>query len=125
MKVAVSTDSGQVSAHFGRCQEYTLAEVNEGKVSSKTVIPNPGHEPCFLPRLLAEQGVKAIICGGMGPHAQGLFARQEIDTWLGASGPVDAVLDAFARGRLSRGESTCDHGAGGHGHHCRHGHSAD
>ncbi|MEO0085642.1 MAG: NifB/NifX family molybdenum-iron cluster-binding protein [candidate division WOR-3 bacterium] len=118
MKVAVSTDSGLVSAHFGRCQEYTLAEVKDGKVSDKTVVPNPGHEPGFLPRFLAEKGVKAIICGGMGPRAQGLFAEQDIETWMGASGPVDAVLEAFAQGRLSRGESTCDHDSRGDG--CSH-----
>ena len=117
MKVAVSTDSGQVAAHFGRCGEYTLAEIADGKVGKVEVIPNPGHEPGFLPRFLAEKGVKAIICGGMGPRAQGLFAEQEIETWMGASGPVDAVLSDFAQGRLARGASTCDHSSRGDGRH--------
>jgi len=120
MKVAVSTDSGQVSAHFGRCPEYTLAEVTDGKVSEKTVIPNPGHEPGFLPRFLAEKGVKAIICGGMGPRAQGLFAAENIEVRMGVSGPVDEVLSAFAQGRLACGASTCDHSPEGRGHECRH-----
>ncbi len=117
MKVAVSTDSGQVAAHFGRCGEYTLADIVDGRVGPTEVIPNPGHQPGFLPRFLAEKGVKAIICGGMGPRAQGLFAEQEIETWMGASGPVDAVLSDFAQGRLRRGESTCDHESRGDGRH--------
>ncbi len=113
MKVAVSTDSGQVASHFGRCPEYTIAEVIGSKITKKTVIPNPGHEPGFLPRFLAEKGVKAIICGGMGPRAQKLFAEQGVEVWMGASGPVDAVLEEFSRGKLMRGISTCDHNAAG------------
>jgi len=117
MKVAVSTDSGQVSAHFGRCPEYTLAEVADGKVIEKTVIPNPGHEPGFLPRYLGEKGVKVIICGGAGPRAQALFAEKDIQMCMGVSGPVDAVLSDFAQGKLAQGASTCDHGSRGDGLH--------
>ena len=29
MKVAVSTDNGNVSPHFGRCPEFTLVEIDE------------------------------------------------------------------------------------------------
>lgn len=124
MKVAIATDSGMVAGHFGRCGEYTLADVADGKVTSKTAIPNPGHEPGFLPRFLAGKQVNAIICGGMGPRAQALFADEGIEVWMGVSGPVDAVLADFAAGRLVRGDSTCDHGPEEHGegHQCRHGH---
>lgn len=119
MKVAVSTESGQVAAHFGRCPEYTLADVEHGTVSRTETITNPGHEPGFLPRFLAGYGVQAIICGGMGPRAQTLFAEQGIDTLIGVTGPVAGVLEQFAAGTLVAGESTCDHSFRGHGQ-CRH-----
>ena len=32
MKIAISTDAGFVSAHFGRCPSFTIAEIEEGKV---------------------------------------------------------------------------------------------
>jgi len=40
MKVAISTDQGYVSAHFGRCQSYTIVEIKEGQVLSTGEIPN-------------------------------------------------------------------------------------
>jgi predicted Fe-Mo cluster-binding NifX family protein len=124
VKVAVATDNGMVAGHFGRCPEYTLADVDAGQITGSTVIPNPGHEPGFLPRFLAGKQVNAIICGGMGPRAQQLFADENIEVWMGVAGPVAAVIADFAAGRLARGVSTCDHGPEEHGesHQCRHGH---
>jgi len=82
MKVAISTDQGFVSAHFGRYSSYTTFEVREGKILSKEEIPNPGHQPGFLPQFLSEKGVNCIICGGMGPRAQGLFSDKNIEMIL-------------------------------------------
>ena len=78
MRVAVATDNSMVSAHFGRCSEYTLAEVAGERVTGSEVIANPGHEPGFLPAYLAERGVEVVICGGAGPRAQALFAERGI-----------------------------------------------
>jgi len=123
MKIAISTDGGSVSAHFGRCPSYTIAEILEGKVVGKEEIPNPGHEPGFLPVYLAERGIEAIIAGGMGPRAQALFADKGIETIIGVEGPVDVVVDRYLQGTLERGRDLCDHGP----HHegpCRHEHEA-
>jgi predicted Fe-Mo cluster-binding NifX family protein len=124
MKIAISTDGGSVSAHFGRCPSYTIAEILDGKIVGTKEIPNPGHEPGFLPGYLAERGVEAIIAGGMGPRAQGLFADNGIETIIGVAGRVDEVLVRFLEGRLEGGPSLCDHG-----HHqegpCLHGHEAE
>ncbi len=122
MKIAVPTDNGQVAAHFGRCPEYTLAEITDGRVASTQTIANPGHEPGFLPAYLAERGIAAIIAGGMGPKAVGLFEERNIAVHLGVSGAVRDALDAFARGALVTGPSTCNHETGGHGECDHHGH---
>jgi predicted Fe-Mo cluster-binding NifX family protein len=114
MKVAISTDGGYVSPHFGRCPEYTIFEVEDGKIKSKVVIPNPGHEPGFLPGYLAKMGVNCIICGGMGPRAQQLFAEQNIETIIGISGRIDEIIDTYLKGELKGGESTCEHTGPGH-----------
>ncbi|PIQ46418.1 MAG: dinitrogenase iron-molybdenum cofactor, partial [Deltaproteobacteria bacterium CG12_big_fil_rev_8_21_14_0_65_43_10] len=45
MKIAVASDGNIVSQHFGHCRAYTIAEVEDGKVITKTLIDNPGHEP--------------------------------------------------------------------------------
>lgn len=109
MRVAVSTDGEMVAAHFGRCEAYTLADLENGSVVRSEVIANPGHEPGFLPGYLAERGVKCIVAGGMGPRAHGLFAEQGIQTIVGVSGRVLEALSALAKGELQGGESTCDH----------------
>ncbi len=78
MKIAISTDGDQVSAHFGRCPSFTLIEVEDGKVKDREVISNPGHHPGFLPQFFHENGVEYIIAGGAGQRAQGLFAERGI-----------------------------------------------
>ena len=88
MKIAISTDAGFVSAHFGRCPSFTIAEIEEEKILKIEEINNPGHQPAFLPNFLAERGVKYIICGGMGNRAQMLFAEKKITPIIGVTGKV-------------------------------------
>lgn len=113
MKVAISTENGYVSSHFGRCPSYTIVEIREGKITGREEIPNPGHQPGFLPRYLAERGVHCIIAGGMGPRAQDLFAQNNIETITGVQGQIDDVIEKFLKNELEAGEDLCDHGHGG------------
>jgi len=108
-KVAISTDGESVAAHFGRCPAYTIVEIADGTVRSRELIPNPGHEPGFLPGYLAERGVTCIVAGGMGPRAQMLFDQHGIETIVGVSGGIEETLQTLLRGELEGGESTCQH----------------
>ncbi|MDD3656409.1 MAG: NifB/NifX family molybdenum-iron cluster-binding protein [Atribacterota bacterium] len=112
MKIVISTDSGLVSEHFGRCPVFTIAEIEDGKVLKMEEINNPGHQPGFLPAFLAEKGVKYIICGGMGNRAQVLFAEKGITPVIGVSGKINKVVNEFVEGRLQGGVSSCKPGAG-------------
>lgn len=118
-KVAIATDGLMVAQHFGRCPAYTIFEINNGIPANKTVLQNPGHQPGFLPRFLAEKGVNCIIAGGMGPRAQDLFMEQGIDTIIGVTGPVEEVIKSYLNGTLTGGESLCEHDQHGHGHDCQ------
>lgn len=108
-RVAVATDGSSVAAHFGRCEAYTLADVVDGKIQSTQIVPNPGHEPGRLPRMLASLGVHFILAGGMGMRAETLFLEAGITPISGVQGPVSDVMDDFVAGRLSAGESLCEH----------------
>jgi len=112
MKIAISTDTGFVSAHFGRCPSFTIAEIEGGKVLKIEEINNPGHQPAFLPNFLAERGVRCIICGGMGNRAQMLFAEKEITPIIGVTGKIEEAIEKFVQGKLEAGESSCKPGAG-------------
>ncbi|MDW7681986.1 MAG: NifB/NifX family molybdenum-iron cluster-binding protein [bacterium] len=112
MKVAISTDSGYVSAHFGRCPEFTILDIDDGKVVNKQMILNPGHHPGFLPGYFEQMGVNAVIAGGGGTRAQMLFAEKNIQFILGVTGKIDDVIDKLCKGELEGGESLCSPGAG-------------
>lgn len=120
MKIAISTDQGQVSAHFGRCPSYTILEIKEGRIQKQEEIPNPGHQPGFLPQYLHDMGVGCIIAGGMGPRAQALFSQKNIETIIGVQGSIDDVIKKIIDQELESGEDLCDHGRGishHEGHH--------
>jgi ATP-binding protein involved in chromosome partitioning len=109
MKVAIPSQDKMVCAHFGHCESFTIAEVEDGKVVNKRTLQAPPHEPGLLPRLLAGEGVNMVIAGGMGSRAQQLFMQQNIQVITGASGSVDDVLTAYLQGNLEIGPNVCDH----------------
>lgn len=115
MIIAVATENKMVAQHFGRCPEYTLFSLASGEVFDEEVVPNPGHEPGFLPGYLANLGVGCIIAGGMGHRAQSLFEAENIKTLVGISGPIREVVAKYLAGELEPGSSTCEHMPGEHG----------
>lgn len=112
MRVAISTDGDFVSQHFGRCPSFTIMDLLDGKVVSKEVVDNPGHEPGFIPQFLHEKGVEVIIAGGMGMRAAGFFDELEIKPIMGVSGKIDEIVEQLIKGTLKGGESLCKPGAG-------------
>lgn len=119
MKIAISTDNNDVSAHFGRCRHYTIFEVDGKEVIGETVIDTPGHQPGTLPPFLKEKGVNVVIAGGMGPRAQNLFRQMNIEPIIGVSGKVDEAIRDYLEDNLISGESTCNQGDAHH-HDCHH-----
>ncbi|MGM0414858.1 MAG: NifB/NifX family molybdenum-iron cluster-binding protein [Bacillota bacterium] len=109
MKLAISTENNQVAGHFGRCAEYTIAEIEDNKIISKETIENPGHQPGFLPRFLADQGINCIISGGMGRKAANMFSERNIETVVGVQGDIDTVLNKFLNDDLEASNDLCDH----------------
>jgi len=126
MKIAISTERGEVAVHFGRCPGFTIAEIEDGKVVKKEMVRNPGHQPGYIPQFLKEMGVNCIISGGMGRRAAGMFEELEILTITGVKGKIEDVLKKFVQGTLEGGESLCTPGAGkGYGiekSECNHSH---
>ena len=109
MKVAIAADGRTVASHFGRCEGYEIAVIEDGEVIQREHIENPGHEPGLLPKLLNEMDVDIIVAGGMGPRAQGFFDDFDIKTITGVSGDIDEAIEAIAWGRLTPGDDACNH----------------
>ncbi len=109
MKIAVASDEGKVSLHFGRCSEYRVFYVEEGKITKQEILENPGHEPGLLPKYLAGHEINCIIAGGMGPRAENLFGNYNIKAVTGSFGNIDDVVNSYLNGTLVAGESSCEH----------------
>jgi len=105
-----------LSAHFGHCEQFALIEADpESKqVLAQTLVVPPPHEPGLLPRWLHEQGVQAVIAGGMGRRALDLFAQNNITVHAGAAGDTpENLARSYVQGALGGGTPTCGHD---HGH---------
>ena len=112
MKIAISTDSGNVSGHFGRAPEFTFITIESNKVVEKEVLQNPGHAVGTIPKFINEQGAKCMIAGGMGPRAVGFFNQYGIEVIMGVNGKIDDVIEKILNGTLEGGESICSPGGG-------------
>jgi predicted Fe-Mo cluster-binding NifX family protein len=112
VKVAISTDSGNVSAHFGRAPEFTFVTIENNKVIEKKVIRNPGHSVGSIPQFVNQQGAKYMIAGGMGRRAEAFFNEYGIEVIVGITGGIDDIIKKILDGTLEGGESLCAPGGG-------------
>ena len=109
MRVAIPCENNRVAQHFGRCPGYAIFDIEEGKIIKKEIIANPGHEPGFLPKFLAEKGVQKIICCGIGPRAVQLFESLGIEVIAGVEGNIEEAIREFIEGKLKSDFSKCEH----------------
>ncbi len=109
----------EISEHFGHCDLFTLINIQEGKVASIDTVANVEHGAggCMEPvLLLKDQGVQAIVVGGMGARPMQAFAEVNIDVYYAAKNSlknVQEAVDGLVQGDfpVMRAEQTCK-GAG-------------
>lgn len=118
MKIAIPTEGNNVSSHFGKCEQFTIAEIVGSTLKSRSLISTAGNQHGLLPGFLAEHGVDIVIAGGMGDGAKEKLITNNIEIITGAKGKIDEVLDSYLSGKLKSGDSGCsahDHSSG-HSH---------
>lgn len=107
MKIAVASENKYVCEHFGHCEGFEIYNIENSTVSKKEFVENPGHRPGYLPVFLKELNINTVISGGMGETAQQLFANNNIDVIVGASGLTDDVINKYIDGSLVSSGSVC------------------
>jgi predicted Fe-Mo cluster-binding NifX family protein len=117
MKIAIATEGSNVSGHFGKCENFTIVEIESSQVKNKVVVNTQGNQHGLLPAFLASHGANLVITGGMGDGARQKLAAQNIDIISGVSGSIDEVVDTYLNGTLK------SNGAGCSGHEYSHEHS--
>lgn len=113
IKIAVASENGMVTEHFGHCESFIIFEVENNQIIKNETIPNPGHKPGFLPNYLNDMGVNVIISGGMGGGAIEIFNEKGIEVITGASGDAKAAATSYLQGALKSTGSVCHE----HQHH--------
>jgi ATP-binding protein involved in chromosome partitioning len=112
MLYAIPVSGGVVCPHFGHCEQFALVRVDDEskKVTEKSFVDPPVHEPGVLPKWLSEQGVNVIIASGMGSRAQEMFRQNGVEVVVGSmeEDPEKAVL-GHLEGNLQTGGYVCDH----------------
>ena len=83
MKIAVASDNGMITEHFGHCEGFMIFDVENNQIVKSEMIDNPGHRPGFLPNFLNDMGVNVIISGGMGGGAIDIFNKKISKLLLG------------------------------------------
>jgi len=127
MKICIPTigDKGlndYVGEHFGRVPTYTIIDLVTNEIK---VIPNTSEhmggkgQP---PEIMAREGVKTMVCRGLGRRAIALFQELDIDVYIGASGTVKDAVEAFKQGTLQKAseEDACGQHAFRDQHHHEH-----
>ena len=100
MKLAVTAQNGQVFQHFGKCPSFAVFTV-EGKAASAPVLLDAtGSGHAAMAGFLKNNGVDTVICGGIGAPAKQMLLDQGIQVVSGASGDIDAAVQAFLDGTL-------------------------
>lgn len=115
MKIAVSSDNGQIFQHFGKTETFQIYTVENNEIVS-TVEVKPevsGHDA--MAAFLDAQGVNAVICGNIGEGAQSALESAGIPVFSGAEGDTTKAVVDLINGTLQSAGTNCGCGCGGDG----------
>jgi predicted Fe-Mo cluster-binding NifX family protein len=91
------------SGHFGRCECFTLVDIEDGAVSQVQVLTNAPHTEggCMAPVMaLAEHMVDAIVVDGIGGRPLMGFNQVGIAVHAGVGADVQTTVHAYLQGGL-------------------------
>jgi predicted Fe-Mo cluster-binding NifX family protein len=107
MKICIPTIGGKglkdhVGEHFGRVPTYTIIDLNTEEVK---IIPNTSEHmggQGYPPEIMAKEGVKVMVCKGLGRRAIAMFEELGIEVYIGAFGRVQDVINDYKQGKLQK-----------------------
>jgi len=106
--------NGCVSAHFGLCKFFFIADMekdkNKIKIANTRIVPNTAsHGGCAAVDEILKYQVTHVIAGGMGSSAQQKFDHAGVQVFRG-SGNVQKALDDFMINALDGLDACREHG---------------
>jgi len=112
MKIFIPLVNGELTAHFGHCEEFAVITLDDpkGEIKSSDRVKGPAHEPGSLPGFLIAQEASLVIAGGMGGRARDMLVAKGIEVIVG--GPAlkpEEVVAMWQSGELGDGKNQCSH----------------
>ena len=103
MKVAIPRMGETVAPCFEYCATMAIFTVSETGGVEQVDFPLRSREPFDRVRLLKDQQVDTVICGGMQAFYEDLLKASgfEVVSWV--SGSIDQLLASYLRGELESG----------------------
>lgn len=123
--IAIPVKDGQVFPHFGKAERFKVYTIADDRVTTTVEFETEGAAHEELALKLVMHGVNAVLCGEIGPGAQGALMAAGVITLAGVEGDADAAVEQLIDGTLEalRNLANCSHHAhGGCGGHCGCGH---
>lgn len=119
MRIAVTYENGEIFQHFGHTRQFKIYDVEDKSIVKEQVIDTMGSGHGALAGFLLDNGVNALICGGIGGGAQNALAEAGIRLYGGVSGSADEAARALAEDALAYNPNVqCSHHDHSHGHSC-------
>ncbi len=133
MKIAVTYENENIFQHFGHTQSFKIYETDDESVKRTQIINATDGGHSALAVLLKENGIDALICGGIGAGAINALKENGIKVFGGVSGACDKAVNDFVCNKLDynpnvrcshheqhhQGEGATCHGPNG----CNHNHN--
>ena len=103
MKIAIPRMGESVAPCFEYCTTMAIYTVTESGPAEQVDFPLASREPFDRVRLLRDQGVDTVICGGMQEVYEDLLRASGFQVVSWVSGAVEDLLRVFLQGDLRPG----------------------
>ncbi|MFC1529357.1 NifB/NifX family molybdenum-iron cluster-binding protein [Gemmatimonadota bacterium] len=103
MKIAIPRSGEDVAPCVGHCALMTIYTITGNHVSNQVDFPLQSQEPLDRVRLLRDQGVDTVICGGVQDVLEECLLGSGIEVISWVTGRVDSLLELYLRGQLIPG----------------------
>jgi predicted Fe-Mo cluster-binding NifX family protein len=108
VKIAIPRMGESVAPCFEYCATMAIFTIAEGAVADQVDFPLRSRDPFDRVRLLRDQEVDTIICGGVQDLYEDVLRTSGFQVISWVSGSVDDLLELFLRGQLVPGQQHRD-----------------
>lgn len=107
MKICITAQGkdveSQVDPRFGRCQNFIVVdtETGEARAMDNTNKDGMGGVGIQSGQMMAENGVKVVLTGNVGPNAFQTLTAAGIEIITGVSGKVEDAIEKYKKGEYT------------------------